>query len=70
MQNKEPIAKYRKQAGLTLDEAARRFGVNRSTFIRWEKGVTKIPHWRLKDAEEILSAPRRDLRPDIFEGAA
>lgn len=70
MQTKEPIRAFRKAAGLTIEEAARLFDVDRTTIMRWEKGSPRIPVKRLSDAERIIGASRRELRPDIFEGAA
>lgn len=68
MREKQPIGKLRQQAGLTIDRVAELFGVDRTTIIRWEKGAPHIPLKRLDDAERIFGAPRRELRPDIFEG--
>jgi DNA-binding XRE family transcriptional regulator len=64
---KQPFAEFRKNAGLTIDEAAKRFGVDRTTIMRWEKGSPKIPLKRIDDARNILGANARELRPDIFE---
>lgn len=69
MTEKQPFAKFRKEAGLTLAEAADRFKVDRTTIIRWEKGEPKIPLKRLEDAKKILAASVRELRPDLFEAA-
>lgn len=70
MHVKQPFATYRKQAGLTLELAAEKFGVDRTTIIRWEKGEPMIPLKRLEDAKKILGASVQDLRPDLFEAAA
>lgn len=64
---KQPFAKFRKDAGMTIDEAAAKFHVDRTTIMRWEKGRPMIPLKRLDDAKTILGAGARDLRPDIFE---
>lgn len=66
---KQPFAEFRKSAGLTIDETAKRLNVDRTTIIRWEKGSPCIPLKRLDDAKEVLGASKRDLRPDIFEAA-
>lgn len=69
MSAKQPFAKYRKAKGLTIDQAAEKFGVNRTTIMRWEKGEPHIPVKRLPDALTLIGANARDLRPDIFEAA-
>lgn len=69
MPEKQPFRKFRNAAGLTLEETAIKFGVDRTTIIRWEKGTTMIPLKRLDDAKEILGATKQELRPDIFEAA-
>lgn len=70
MSEKQPFAKFRKEAGLTIDQAANQFEVDRTTIIRWEKGKPMIPVKRLADAKSIFGATAADLRPDIFAGAA
>lgn len=69
MQEKQPFFTFRKNAGLTIDEAALRFRVDRTTIMRWEKGEPMIPLKRCDDAQEIIGASKRELRPDIFEAA-
>lgn len=69
MTEKQPFAKFRKEAGLTLAEAAERFRVDRTTIIRWEKGTPMIPLKRLEDAKKIIGASVQELRPDLFEAA-
>lgn len=64
-----PFAEYRKVNGLTIDQFAELFEVDRTTIIRWEKGEPHIPVKRLARAEEITGISRQDLRPDIFEAA-
>ncbi|MFA7282150.1 MAG: helix-turn-helix transcriptional regulator [Sterolibacterium sp.] len=64
---KQPIADFRKKAGLTLDAAAAIFDVDRTTLIRWEKGEPLIPIKRLDDAAKIYGVSKRELRPDLAE---
>lgn len=66
---KEPIAQFRKDAGLTIDQAADLFKVDRTTIIRWEKGSPRIPVNRLDDAAKLLKVQKSEIRPDIFAGA-
>lgn len=66
---KEPIAELRKNAGLSIDETATEFDVNRATVFRWEAGSPRIPLKRLADAERIFKVSRHQIRPDIFEAA-
>jgi DNA-binding XRE family transcriptional regulator len=68
-EEKQPFAKFRKEAGLTIAQAAEKFRVDRTTIIRWEKGDPMIPLKRLEDAKKILAASVRELRPDLFEAA-
>jgi transcriptional regulator with XRE-family HTH domain len=68
-EEKEPFAKFRKDAGLTLEAAATEFKVDRTTIIRWEKGEPRIPLKRLEDAKKILGATVQELRPDLFAAA-
>lgn len=69
MLKKQPIAKCRRDRGLTIDQAAAEFVVNRTTIIRWEKGEPPIPLKRLDDAARIYRVSRSAVRPDIFEAA-
>lgn len=59
------FANFRRQSGLTLDAAADRLRVDRTTVLRWEKGRTLIPVKRLDDVERITGIPRHELRPDL-----
>lgn len=68
-ERKQPFAKFRKEAGLTIAQAAEKFGVDRTTIIRWEKGEPMIPLKRLEDARVIIGASVQELRPDLFEAA-
>ena len=69
MSEKQPFRDFRKKAGLTLEQAAVKFGVDRTTIIRWEKGKPMIPLKRLEDAKNIIGASVQELRPDLFEAA-
>ena len=69
MSEKQPFRTFRKRRGLTLEQAAVEFGVDRTTIIRWEKGAPMIPLKRLEDAKNILGASVQELRPDLFEAA-
>lgn len=40
----EQLKKVREFEGWTVVDAARRFGVNRKTWKRWEAGECRIPH--------------------------
>lgn len=68
MHKKQPIAKCRRDKGLTIDQAAAEFAVDRTTVIRWEKGEPPIPLKRLDDAARIYGTSKGNIRPDIFEG--
>jgi DNA-binding XRE family transcriptional regulator len=68
MRKKQPIAECRREKGLTIDQAAAQFEVDRTTVIRWEKGAPPIPLKRLDDAARIYGCSKGRVRPDIFEG--
>jgi transcriptional regulator with XRE-family HTH domain len=71
MEAKTAFATFRKKEGSIkrrLDEVAALFGVNKATIIRWENGEVPLPAKRLKEFEEVTGIPRRELRPDLFEG--
>lgn len=66
IEDKEPIAKARRAAGLTIDEMAVKLGINRSTVIRWEKGEPRIPAAKLAPVADLLGVRKIDLRPDLL----
>jgi len=49
---------------LTLEELAGRFGVNKSTVLRWEE--ERVPAERVLDVERETGVSRHDLRPDLY----
>lgn len=61
------IQGYRIATGETLQEVGRRFGVNKSTVLRWERH--RIPAERVPDVERSLGIPRYYLRPDLWSAA-
>lgn len=67
MESKEPLAALRKAAGLTIQDMATRLKVNKTTVIRWQKGLPRIPGNRLRDVADVLGVNPIALRPDIFE---
>lgn len=62
------LAKYRHDSEKSLDEAAKAFGVNKTTFWRWEAGEVPIPIARIGEFETFTGIPREQLRPDVFGG--
>lgn len=63
------LREYRKGRG-TLEGVAHLFGVNKTTWLRWEKGEFPIPAKRLSEIEKATGISRQKLRPDIFTEAA
>jgi DNA-binding transcriptional regulator YdaS (Cro superfamily) len=62
--DQNPLRKHRTDAGLTLDKLAERFGVNKSTVLRWEDG--RVPAERVLDVERTTGISRHELRPDLY----
>lgn len=58
---------WRTDCGLTLLQAAERFGVTEAMLSRWETGYRRIPAERVRDIARITGISRHHLRPDIFE---
>jgi DNA-binding transcriptional regulator YdaS (Cro superfamily) len=65
MKTANALARFRKEARITLDEAASRLGVDRKTVLRWEQGEVDIPTGRVLDIEDITGISRHELRPDL-----
>jgi DNA-binding transcriptional regulator YdaS (Cro superfamily) len=59
-----PLRKHRAEAKLTLGQLAERFGVNKSTVLRWEEG--RVPAERVLDVERTTGISRHELRPDLY----
>jgi Uncharacterized protein conserved in bacteria, prophage-related len=53
------------RSGRTLGAAAKALGVDKTTLLRWEEGVVKIPHDRVLDVERVTGISRHELRPDL-----
>lgn len=58
------IATYLEANGFTLENLAERFGVNKTTVLRWKDG--RIPAERVLDIERVTGISRHDLRPDLY----
>lgn len=58
------IKGYRIATGETLAEVGRRFGVYKSTVLRWERD--QVPAERVPEVERRLGIPRHYLRPDLW----
>jgi hypothetical protein len=63
------LAKFRREANKSLDDAALHFRVNKTTFWRWEAGEVPIPIARIGEFETFTGIPREQLRPDVFGSA-
>lgn len=64
--DKEPLAHARRQAGMTIDEMAKKLGIDRTTVIRWEKGKPRIPVSKLAPVADLLGVRKAELRPDLL----
>jgi len=63
-----PLTDYRTDNNLSLEALGEKFGVNKSTVLRWEEG--QVTAERAVEIEAITGIPRQKLRPDIFGDAA
>jgi len=59
------LAHWRKQSGLTLNEAAAIVSIDRSTWWRWETDRLSIPVSRLTRLSRLTGLTGAQLRPDI-----
>lgn len=66
MSNASALREYRGKR--SLDDLATDFGVNRSTYFRWEVG--KVPPERCREVSDKTGIPLHELRPDIFPAPA
>ncbi len=64
-----PFSRFREAKNLTITEAAARCGVNKSTYLRWESGATKVDITNLSRVSKATGISRKRLRPDIFDAA-
>lgn len=64
---KSPIWQAREDEGLSREEVTRLLDppVSAKTLERWEKGITPVPKWRLRDLAQIYKVPL-----DSLNGAA
>lgn len=58
------IKSFREVNDESLADVARRFGVNKSTILRWERDA--VPAERVPEVERLLGIPRYYLRPDLW----
>lgn len=56
---------FRTKRKLNKAQAAALLGVNKSTYLRWENGDTKVSFENLDKVESVTGIPRAKLRPDI-----
>lgn len=65
---KTRLAQFRHDAGISLEQFGRMLTppVDKSTVLRWERGVTPVPVKRMDEVERITGIDRHHLRPDIF----
>lgn len=58
-----PITQYRNDNNLTLEAFGEKFGVNKSTAMRWEEG--QVPVDRVAEISAVTGILPQNLRPDI-----
>lgn len=64
MTTARPLRAFRKSAGMTLGQLGKKFGVNKSTVLRWEEG--HVPPERAIPLEKFTGIPRHELCPHIY----
>jgi DNA-binding transcriptional regulator YdaS (Cro superfamily) len=66
MSNLSPLRQFRlaNEPKVTLEDLGSRFGVNKSTVLRWEE--ERVPAERVLDVERETGVPRHELRPDLY----
>lgn len=65
MENTSPITLYRKANGrMSMAAFGERFGVDKSTVLRWERG--QLTMRRVLEIEAATGIPRDALLPDFF----
>lgn len=58
------LRSFRKTRQLTLEELGARFGVNKTSIMRWEK--KKVPAERVLSISKFTGIPAHELRPDLY----
>ena len=58
------IRNYREIRRLTLEQFAKKFGVHKTTVMRWEAG--NVPAERVLEIEHVIGVSRHKLRPDLY----
>lgn len=64
MADASPLRAYRTESGLSLEQLAALFGVNKTTVMRWEG--SRVPADRLLEIEAATGITRQRLRPDLY----
>lgn len=60
-----PLTRYRLEQNLTLEQAAKLFGVKKAAVWKWEK--KHVPADRMVSVSRITGISCEDLRPDLYE---
>ena len=70
MSKLNPLRRFRLTSDpkVTLEDLGSRFGVNKSTVLRWEE--ERVPAERVLDVERETGVPRHELRPDLYPAPA
>jgi len=63
MANTSTLQQYRDANKISLAAFASKFGINKSTAMRWQK---RVPADRVQDVSDITGIPPHELRPDVF----
>lgn len=66
MSKLSPLRQFRLTSAprVTLEDLGSRFGVNKSTVLRWEE--ERVPAERVLDVERETGVSRHELRPDLY----
>ena len=61
-----PFKQFRDARKLKQAQAAALLGVNKSTYLRWERGDSKPNLTTLGELSKKMGISRKRLRPDIY----
>ena len=65
-----PFKQFRDAKKLNKAQAAQLLGVNKSTFSRWENGISMPDIGTVGELAKRMGVSRKKLRPDVYGASA